>query len=65
VSDLTQIEGTLRIEGYYKAMTCQLNEELHEEIVQRAVEIAKASYASDQSGQAQLQNQITIGQRSE
>ena len=44
---------------------CELDESVHEEILQRAVEIAKASYASDQSGQAQLQNQITVGQRSE
>ena len=65
VSDLSQIDASLKIDGYYKQMSCQLNEELHEEIVQRAVELAKATYASDQSGQAQLQNMITVGQRSE
>lgn len=65
VSDLYDIEPSLEIDGYSEAMTSKLNEELHEEIVQRAVELAKASYASDQSGQAQLQNQITVGQRSE
>lgn len=43
----------------------ELDESLHEEILQRAVELAKASYASDQSGQVQFQNQVTVGQRSE
>ena len=59
-------DGLPDIEGYgqYKK-DCVLPETLHEEIVQRAVEIAKATYSSDQSGQAQMQNQITIGQRSE
>lgn len=38
---------------------------LKDEIVQRAVEIAKGSYSSDENGNAQLQNQITLGQRSE
>lgn len=65
VSDLTQINRTLTLDGLSSARTSELNEELHEEIVQRAVELAKAGYASDQSGQAQLQNQMTVGQRSE
>ena len=65
VSDLSELNSSLKIDGYYKPMTSQLNEELHEEIVQRAVELAKATYASDQSGQLQMQNQITVGQRSE
>jgi hypothetical protein len=43
----------------------ELDPAIHQEIVQRAVELAKAAYSSDQSGQAQMQNQITIGQRSE
>ena len=44
---------------------CELDPVIHEEILQRAVELAKAAYAADQSGQAQLQNQMTVGQRSE
>lgn len=65
VSDLSRINQNLNIGGYHEPMTSELNPEIHDEILQRAVEIAKASYSSDQSGQAQLQNQITIGQRSE
>lgn len=38
---------------------------LKNEIIQRAVEIAKGSYGSDDNGTVQLQNQMTLGQRSE
>lgn len=65
VADLDQTVGDVTIDGAYTAQTSELDPSIHEEILQRAVELAKASYASDQSGQAQLQNQITIGQRSE
>lgn len=65
VGDLSKLHQSLNIDGYFEPMTSELNPELHDEILQRAVEIAKASYSTDQSGQAQLQNQITIGQRSE
>ena len=65
VADLDTTVGDVTIEGEYKAQTSELDPSIHEEILQRAVELAKASYASDQSGQAQLQNQITVGQRSE
>lgn len=65
VADLDQTVGDVTIDGEYTAMTSELDPSIHEEILQRAVELAKASYASDQSGQAQLQNQITVGQRSE
>lgn len=44
---------------------CELDPSIHQEILQRAVELAKAAYAADQSGQVQLQNQMTVGQRSE
>ena len=64
VADLDQTVGDVTIDGEYTAMTSELDPSIHEEILQRAVELAKASYASDQSGQAQLQNQITVGQRS-
>lgn len=53
------------INGFTEQTECELDPVIHEEILQRAVELAKAAYASDQSGQAQLQNQITVGQRSE
>ena len=65
VADLDATVGDVTIDGEYKAQTSELDPSIHEEILQRAVELAKASYASDQSGQAQLQNQITVGQRSE
>lgn len=53
------------IERVSEKTECELDSAIHQEIVQRAVELAKAAYSSDQSGQAQMQNQITIGQRSE
>jgi len=65
VSDLRRINSVISIDGETSPRTSELNPELHEEILQRAVELAKAAYSSDQSGQAQMQNQITIGQRSE
>lgn len=44
---------------------CELDSALHMEIVQRAVEIAKAAYDSGVTGTQQFQNMLTIGQRSE
>ena len=63
--DLNTVDNDLSINGYTAATPCELPESIHAEILQRAVELAKAVYASDQSGQAQLQNQMTVGQRSE
>lgn len=57
--------NVVSIEGVSEKTECELDPAIHQEIVQRAVELAKAAYSSDQSGQAQMQNQITIGQRSE
>ena len=65
VADLASVVGNVSIDGISAKTECELDPSIHEEILQRAVELAKASYASDQSGQAQLQNQITVGQRSE
>ena len=65
VADLSSLGESLTIDGKSTVTECELDESLHEEILQRAVELAKASYATDQSGQAQLQNQINVGQRSE
>lgn len=65
VADLTSTVGDVSIDGETSVSECELDESVHPEILQRAVELAKAAYASDQNGQAQLQNQITVGQRSE
>lgn len=63
--DLSSDAGQVSIGGLTTPSECELDSSVHEEILQRAVELAKAAYASDQNGQAQMQNQITIGQRSE
>lgn len=63
--DLSTIDSNLSIDGINTATQCELPEHLHDEILQRAVEIAKAAYATDANGVQQLQNQITIGSRSE
>lgn len=66
VANLASAVGDgVSVDGVSVETQCELDESVHQEILQRAVELAKASYASDQSGQAQLQNQITVGQRSE
>lgn len=63
--DLSSEAGQVSIGGLTGPSECELDSSIHEEILQRAVELAKAAYASDQNGQAQMQNQITVGQRSE
>lgn len=50
---------TDKIEKATRGITCELDPILHPEIVQRAVELAKASYAGD------LQSQIILGQSSQ
>lgn len=66
LADLQSSAGdTVTIDDSYLPQDCELDESIHQEILQRAVELAKAVYATDQSGQAQMQNQITVGQRSE
>ncbi len=65
LADLHSTVGDVSIDDNYLPQTSELDESLHREILQRAVELAKAAYATDQSGQVQLQNQMTIGQRSE
>lgn len=63
---LTNLEEYgVTINGETNVSECELSEVLHEEILQRAVELAKAAYGDDQNGQLQMQNQITVGQRSE
>lgn len=61
----TAVGDNVSIDGLNTVSECELDPVIHEEILQRAVELAKAAYASDQSGQVQLQNQMTVGQRSE
>lgn len=63
--DLTTVDNTLSINGLTAATPCELPEHIHEEILQRAVELAKAAYATDQNGTIQLNNQVQTGQRSE
>ena len=63
--DLSTIDNNLSINGYTAVTPCELPEGLHDEILQRAVELAKAAYATDQNGTVQLNNQVQIGQRSE
>ena len=63
--DLNTIDNNLSINGETSATTCELPEHIHEEILQRAVELAKAAYATDQNGTIQLNNQVQTGQRSE
>ena len=63
--DLNTIDNNLSINGVTAATTCELPEHIHEEILQRAVELAKAAYATDQNGTVQLNNQVQVGQRSE
>lgn len=49
-------EENISIRGENKARECELSAELHPEILQRAVELAKAAYTGD------LQSQIALGQ---
>ena len=66
VANLASAVGDgVSVNGVSVMTECELDASIHQEILQRAVELAKAAYAIDQSGQAQLQNQMTVGQRSE
>lgn len=55
---LTDLDG-VTIDGNSKEQTCELDPILHQEILQRAVELAKAAYVGD------LQSQITLGSMSQ
>lgn len=61
---LEPLDGNLTIDGESQQQDFFLPM-LKNEIVQRAVEIAKGSYATDENGSLQLQNQMALGQRSE
>ena len=58
-SILSDLEGNLSIDGQTTAQECELDPILHREILQRAVELAKASYTGD------LQSQVALGQTSQ
>ena len=63
--DLNTVDNNLSINGITLATPCELPAHIHEEILQRGVELAKAAYATDQNGTIQLNNQVQTGQRSE
>lgn len=57
---LESLDGSgLSINGETNAMGCELDPEIHSEILQRAVELAKAAYTGD------INSQLQMGQRSE
>lgn len=56
---LETLTDELSIDGHTEESQCELTEELHPEILQRAVELAKAAYAGD------LQSNVELGKRSE
>lgn len=51
--------GDLSIKGLHTITECELPEEVHSEVLQRAVELAKAAYVGD------LKSSVELGQRSE
>lgn len=55
---LSDLEG-VTLDGQSGAQTCELDPILHPEILQRAVELAKAAYVGD------VNTQVQMGQRSE
>lgn len=55
---LTDLDDELSIQGISKESTCELDESIHYEILQRAVELAKAAYTGD------LSQQVALGQSS-
>lgn len=55
---LSDLEG-VTLDGQNEAQTCELDSILHPEILQRAVELAKAAYVGD------INAQVQMGQRSE
>ena len=61
---LTKLEDGITIEGESEEMTCKLNPILHPEVLQRAVEFAKASYTGELTNMLQLgyTSQTGIGQ---
>ena len=58
-ADLSSEYGDVTINGISTVSECELNPIIHNEILQRAVELAKAAYQGD------LQASVELGQRSE
>lgn len=56
---LSTLEDNLSIDGQTTAQECELDPILHREILQRAVELAKAAYIGD------IQSQLALGQLSQ
>ena len=56
---LDKLDGGLSIKGLNNITECELPEEVHSEVLQRAVELAKAAYVGD------LKSSVELGQRSE
>ena len=63
VGDNTPIPGSTPSANYPETHGCELDPILHEEILQRAVELAKIAWTS--TGQDNVQLEMTAGQRSE
>lgn len=61
---LTKLEDGITIDGESEEMTCKLNPILHPEVLQRAIELAKASYTGELTNMLQLgyTSQTGIGQ---
>ena len=57
--DLSSEYGDVSINGMSSVSECELNPLIHEEILQRAVELAKAAYTGD------IKSVVELGQRSE
>lgn len=63
--DLDSVQEGLSIEGYDTVTECELPENVHAEILQRAVELAKASYQlMTEKGGNMLQNMLAVSQAS-
>ena len=54
--DLSEVQEGLSIDGYNKITECELPANMHEEILQRAVELAKATYQGDLNSIVQTGN---------
>lgn len=66
--DLDDVAEGLSIDGYNTVSECELPKDLHYEILQRAVEFAKASYianAGAQGGDNTLANMVSLGTNSQ
>lgn len=59
LTDLTDTYSNVSIEGLTEVTECELDPVLHPEILQRAVELAKAAYTGD------IKSIVELGQRSE